>query len=98
MSVTSLNARLGKLVGEGRSLEWWAEQYRRDGAEVPDHVLISFVAGRMIPKHLADAVFDHLVCVAWRDSPASRSIHFPVWLEAQGTSVDAIVNEVRRAR
>ncbi len=98
MSVSSLNARLSKLVGEGQSLEWWATQYARDGAEVPDYVLISFIAGRMIPKQLADAVFDHPVCVAWRDNVEARSIHFPVWLASRGTSVDALVDEVRRAR
>jgi hypothetical protein len=94
LSVTSLNNRLGKLAGEGQSLEWWATQYARDGAEVPDHILISFVAGRMIPRHLADAVFDSDLCRKWRDSPVDRQIHFPVWLESLGTSIDAVVDEV----
>jgi hypothetical protein len=98
LSVTSLNNRLGKLAGEGQSLEWWATQYARDGAEVPDHILISFAAGRMIPRHLADAFFDHHLCVAWREGPDFRHIHFPDWLEEQGTSIDAVLDEARRAR
>jgi hypothetical protein len=98
MSVASLNGRLSKLTGEGQSLDWWAERYRRDGAEVPDHILISLVAGRMIPKHLANAVFDHPDCVAWRDNLEARVTPFPDWLASRGASVDTILDEVKRAR
>src|SRR4051794_7957620 len=100
MSTASLGTRLKKLqtAEDGLGLEQWTTRFLRHKEEVPDYALISIMAGRMLPKHLANAVFDHRLCVAWREGPDFTCIHFPDWLIVRGTSVDAIVDEIRRAR
>jgi hypothetical protein len=100
VTASSLNGRVRKLQSSdhGRSLEWWAAQIARYAVEAPDHILVSICVGRLIALTVANNVFDHLLCVAWREDPDSRHISFPDWLEARGASIGAVLDDVRQAR
>jgi hypothetical protein len=100
MSAASLHARLKKLQADvgGRSLEEWCAIGRGDIDLLPDHALISICVGRLVPKHLADGVFDHPLCVAWRTCPEGAANPFQDWLAARGTSLDAVLSAAKGAQ
>jgi hypothetical protein len=99
MSVTSLGARVRKLQadGDGRSLEQWCAIGRGDIDLLPDHALISICVGQLVPKHLANGVFDSDLCVSWRTCPEGACTPFKDWLAARGTSFDAVLSAAKGA-
>ena len=79
-------------------MEAWAEVFQRDPVACPDHILISLMAWHLIPEPLADGIFDHPTCLAWRASEEFRDVYFSDYLIAQGTSIERVLDEVRRSR
>jgi hypothetical protein len=98
MTTATLNTRLKKLQasGDGMSLDHWAAVGAKNICEVPRHGLVSIVVGRLIPRHLAGGVFDHPLCVAWREGLDFDRVVFSDWLTERGTSVDELLEEVQR--
>jgi hypothetical protein len=99
MSAASLGARVRKLQmdGDGQSLEQWAEAFSQGRMELPDHALISLAVWHVIPKRHADAFFDTGLCVEWRSCAESAATPFRDWIKQRGSSVEQLLDDVRRA-
>src|SRR4051794_3206003 len=103
MSTASFNTRLKRIqsVEDSLSLEQWKAKFIRNRVAVPRHVLVSIAAGRMVPRHVADALERHPAYRAWlaflRDTGGADE-NFEQFCLQQGTTIDRVLSGARKAR
>jgi hypothetical protein len=98
MSTTSLGTRLKKLqsVEDGLSLDQWKAKFILNRAEVPRHVLVGIIVGRIVKPHIADALESHPVYRTWFASLGDESDtadSFEAFCMRQGTDVERVLTD-----
>ncbi len=103
MSTAALNARLKKVqsVEDGLSLEQWKAKFVRNRMEVPRHVLVGIIVGRIVKPHVAEALERHPAYRAWLNSLRDEndtSDSFEAFCLHLGTDIDSVLTDARKSK